>query len=60
MNKLKNIKNIGGFNMKITKIKSFLALSLSAVAMLIATTSSTMCSYFCEEPKMPKSLYKVD
>jgi len=46
--------------MKITKIKSFLALSLSAVAMLVATTSSTMCSWFFEEPKMPKSLYKVD
>ncbi|BCZ47859.1 hypothetical protein psyc5s11_39260 [Clostridium gelidum] len=46
--------------MKITRIKSFLALSLSAVAMLVATTASTMCGSLCEEPKMPKSLYKVD
>ncbi|OOM79579.1 hypothetical protein CLPUN_15270 [Clostridium puniceum] len=46
--------------MKITKIKSFLALSLSAVAMLVASVSSTMCCTHFEEPKMPKSLYKVD
>jgi len=47
--------------MKITKIKSFLALFLSAIAMYIATTSSTMCrSGIFEEAKMPKSLYKVD
>ena len=46
--------------MKITKIKTFLALSLSAVAMLVATTASTMCCSALEEPNMPKSLYKVD
>ena len=46
--------------MKIIKIKTFLALSLSAVAMFVATTASTMCSSLCEEPNMPKSLYKVD
>lgn len=47
--------------MKIIKIKSLLALSLCAAAMFVASTASTMCgmSHF-EEPKMPKSLYKVD
>ena len=47
--------------MKITRIKSFLALSLSAIAMFVAATASTMCGFsHFEEPKMPKSLYKVD
>lgn len=47
--------------MNIIKIKNFLALSLSAVAMFVAATSSTMCvSNVFEEAKMPKSLYKVD
>ena len=47
--------------MKIFKIKNLLALSLSAVAMFVAATSSTMCmSSNFEEAKMPKSLYKVD
>ena len=47
--------------MKIFKIKNFLALSLSAVAMFVAATSSTMCHWtHFEEVKMPKSLYKID
>ncbi|WP_160692146.1 cyclic lactone autoinducer peptide [Clostridium sp. C2-6-12] len=46
--------------MKTNKLKNFLALSLSAIAMVVAATSSTMCCVYFEEPKMPKSLYKVD
>lgn len=47
--------------MKIQKVKNFLALNMAAAAMFIAATSSTMChGKWFEEPKMPKSLYKVD
>lgn len=47
--------------MKTNKIKNFLALSLSAIAMVVAAAaSSTMCCCYFEEPKMPKSLIKVD
>ena len=46
--------------MKINKLKNFLALSLSAIAMMVAAASSTMCCFYFEEPKMPKSLYKID
>jgi cyclic lactone autoinducer peptide len=46
--------------MKTNKLKNFLAVSLSAIAMMVAATSSTMCCFHFEEPKMPKSLYKVD
>lgn len=46
--------------MKSQKIKKWLALILSSVAMVAATTASTMCIFFLfDEPKMPKSLYKV-
>lgn len=46
--------------MKTNRFKNFLALSLSAIAMMVAAASSTMCCFHFEEPKMPKSLYKVD
>jgi len=49
--------------MKITKIKSFIALGIAAGAMFVASTASTMCVGFAgalEEPEMPKSLYKCD
>jgi cyclic lactone autoinducer peptide len=47
--------------MKTNKLKNFLALSLSAISMLVATAAaSTMCCCYFEEPKMPKSLIKVD
>ena len=49
--------------MKITKIKSFIALGIAAGAMFVASTASTMCYGFAgvlEEPKMPESLYKHD
>lgn len=46
--------------MKSKKIKKSLALILSAVGMLAATVASSMCLWFVfDEPKMPKSLYKV-
>lgn len=47
--------------MRITKLKSAMALVISAVAMFVAATSSTMCvcGHF-EDVKMPKSLFKVD
>lgn len=47
--------------MKMTKFKNSLALLLSALAMLVASTSASMCKNGrFEEPKMPKSLYKRD
>lgn len=47
--------------MKLSNFKSSLALMLSAAAMLVASTASTMCaSTRFEEPKMPESLYKRD
>lgn len=47
--------------MKLTKIKSGIAIGLSVLAMFIASTSSTMCwAGMFEEVKMPKSLYKID
>jgi hypothetical protein len=47
--------------MKIQKIKTFLALGISAAAMFVAATSSTMCyGRYYEEVKMPESLYKID
>lgn len=42
-------------------IKKLIALLASTIAMLVATTSSSMCwSHIFAEPKMPKSLYKMD
>jgi cyclic lactone autoinducer peptide len=47
--------------MKSFKIKKSMALLISAIAMFAATTSSSLCCWWIfEEPKMPKSLYKVD
>lgn len=47
--------------MKLLKYKNSLALMLSAIAMLVASTSSSMCrTARFEEPKMPESLYKRD
>ncbi|MBD7910148.1 AgrD family cyclic lactone autoinducer peptide [Clostridium cibarium] len=47
--------------MKSFKFKKSMALLISAIAMLAATTSSSLCFWlFFEEPKMPKSLYKVE
>lgn len=47
--------------MKSKKIKRFLAVILSSVAMFIAATASSMCFWvWYEEPSMPKSLYKQD
>lgn len=47
--------------MKINKIKNLVAVSLAAVSMFLAATSSSMCiAYGFEDIKMPKSLYKVD
>lgn len=43
------------------KFKKSIALILSTMAMVIASTASTMCFFFFfEEPKMPKSLYIKD
>lgn len=40
-------------------MKKKLAIILSAIAMLVATTSSSMCLWWClEETEMPKSLIK--
>lgn len=45
--------------MKIFKIKKILALLISAVAMLIANTSSSLCvAWWFEEVSMPERLYK--
>ncbi|MGE5627773.1 MAG: cyclic lactone autoinducer peptide [Solirubrobacterales bacterium] len=47
--------------MKLANIKKCLALVICAVSMVLAQTSSSMCLFFlAKEPKMPKSLYKVD
>lgn len=47
--------------MNLTKIKTNIALGLSAAAMFVATTASTMCLWkFFDEVDMPESLYKVD
>lgn len=47
--------------MKLSKFKSSLALMLSAAAMVVASTASTLCAGArFEEPKMPESLYKRD
>ncbi|WP_143314608.1 cyclic lactone autoinducer peptide [Clostridium sp. HBUAS56017] len=47
--------------MKSFKFKKSIALLISAIAMLAATTSSSLCFFWCfEETNIPKSLYKVD
>ncbi|MDS0526343.1 cyclic lactone autoinducer peptide [Clostridium sp. SHJSY1] len=47
--------------MKSFRVKKFIALIISAIAMFAATTSSSLCFFFLvEEAKMPKSLYEVD
>lgn len=47
--------------MKLLRIKRFMALGISALAMFLATTSSSMCRWIAfEEVEMPKSLIKTD
>lgn len=47
--------------MKNTKIKKNLALFVCTIAMSVAAVSTSMCAFwFFNEPKMPKSLYKLD
>lgn len=46
---------------RMKKFKKHIAFILSTIAMVIASTASTMCFFFFfEEPKMPESLYKKD
>ena len=52
---------MGGVKVTISRIKGLVAMGLSAAAMFVAATSSSMCiSCHFEEVKMPKSLYKRD
>jgi cyclic lactone autoinducer peptide len=47
--------------MEKTKIKKYVSLILCAVAMFMASTSTTMCTFWLfSEPEMPESLYKTD
>lgn len=47
--------------MKNLMLKKNLASLISIILMAVATSSSTTCiSFIFDEPKMPKSLYKVD
>lgn len=47
--------------MKLTNLKRTLAVMISAGAMLVASTASSLCMFiFWEEPEMPKNLYKED
>jgi len=47
--------------MKNLKMRKKYALIISAIAMTVAAASTAMCFLFIfDEPKMPKSLYKVD
>ncbi len=46
--------------MKMFRWKRIIALLVSAVAMFIANTSSSMCvAWWFDEVNMPKSLYKM-
>lgn len=47
--------------MKTLQIKRCIAVTICIISMALAETSSSMCLFFiAKEPKMPKSLYKVD
>lgn len=47
--------------MNLVRLKRFMALGISALAMFLATTSTTMCHWgLYEEVEIPKSLIKID
>jgi len=47
--------------MNYLRLNKKLAVLISTIALAVASTSSAMCFVFLfDEPKMPKSLYKVD
>lgn len=47
--------------MKSFRVKKFIALLISAIAMFVANMSSSLCFFgLFEEVEMPKSLYKVE